>query len=209
GAFSLEDGLRLVRRRGELMQAACDAAPSGMASLLGADLATAEAVCRDAAAGGVLVVANVNAPDQVAISGDREAVGRALEAAKARGVKRAIPLKVAGAFHSPLMKPAAEGLSGAVAEAAISKPRFPVVSNAWARAVSDPAEIRRALVEQLTAPVRWVEGVRALAALGARRFLELGPGKVCAGLVKRIVPEAETLSVGATADLDAAIGFIG
>ena len=209
GALPFPEGIRLVRTRGQAMQAACDAVKSGMASVLGLDAAGCAAACADATkGGGVAVVANINSPDQIALSGDTAALERAMAAAKARGARRVVPLTVAGAFHSPLMAPAAAALRGAVDAAPLATGRFPVVSNAWARAVTAPDEFRRALVEQLTAPVRWVEGVQALAKLGAKKFLELGPGKVCSGLIRRIVPDAQVCALGEADGLDAAVAFV-
>ena len=210
GALPFEAGLRLVRRRGELMQAACDAHRSGMASVLGLGPEACEQACAKARAEGpgVAVVANINSPQQTVIAGDRAALERAMAAAKALGARRVVPLTVAGAFHSPLMQSAADGLRAAVEAADLRPARFPVVSNAWAKPVREPDEIRRALVEQLTAPVRWVESCAAMAGLGARRFLELGAGTVCAGLVKKCVDGAEACSCGEAEQLDGAAGFV-
>jgi [acyl-carrier-protein] S-malonyltransferase len=210
GALPFEDGIRLVRRRGELMQAACDAHPSGMASLLGVGPDVCEQACAKARADGpgVVVVANINSPQQTVIAGDHAALERAMAIAKQLGARRAVPLTVAGAFHSPLMQSAADGLRDAVATAALRPARFPVVSNAWAKPVQQPDEIRKALVEQLTSPVRWVQGSAAMHALGARRFLELGTGTVCAGLLKKCLDGVATASCGEASELDGAIAFV-
>jgi len=201
GSLSVTDAARLVRRRGELMHQAGTKRPGTMAAVLGLETAAVEAACREASANGeVAVPANLNAPEQTVISGDPEAVARAGEGCKARGAKRVVPLRVSGAFHSPLMQPAVDGLREALAGAAFRDPRFPVVANATAQPVRKAPEAMRLLVEQLTAPVRWVECMRAAAALApGATFVEVGPGNVLAGLLKRIVPEAESLALG-TAD---------
>ena len=202
GALTARDAARLVRRRGELMHEAGAARPGTMAAVLGLATAQVEAACREASnATGVAVAANLNAPDQTVISGDPDAVARAGGACKARGAKRVIALKVSGAFHSPLMAPAAAALRAALDAAPFADPAVPVVANATAQPVSDATQARHLLAEQLTAPVRWVacmEHVAALAGAGAR-FVEIGPGSVLAGLLKRIVPGAQAVSLG-TAD---------
>jgi [acyl-carrier-protein] S-malonyltransferase len=203
GALSVEDGARLVRRRGELMLETGAARPGAMAAVLG--LATAEVTSACAAASGadgVAVAANQNAPDQTVISGDPAAVERAGVRCKELGAKRVIPLKVSGAFHSPLMQPAADGLGEALAAADFQDPAFPIVANATATPVRTAVEARQRLLEQLTAPVRWVAGVEALARLApGARFIEAGPGAVLSGLVKRIVPGCETVQLGTAADI--------
>ncbi|HXE57422.1 MAG TPA: ACP S-malonyltransferase, partial [Gemmatimonadales bacterium] len=175
--------------------------PGAMAAVLGLDTEAVEAACLEVStADGVAVAANLNAPDQTVISGDPAAVAAAGEACKARGAKRVVPLKVSGAFHSPLMAPAVDGLREALAGAAFADPRFPVVANASGEAVTTAADARRLLADQLTAPVRWVACVRALAVLApGAPFVEIGPGNVLSGLVKRIVPGAQTVTLG-TAD---------
>jgi len=200
-SLSVADAARLVRRRGELMHQAGSKRPGTMAAVLGLETAEVEAACREASANGkVAVPANLNAPEQTVISGDPEAVARAGDSCKARGAKRVVALKVSGAFHSPLMEPAASGLRAALAGVHFRDPRFPVVANASAQPVRTAQDAVRLLVEQLTAPVRWVECMRAAAALApGATFLEVGPGNVLAGLLKRIVPEAKSLTLG-TAD---------
>ncbi len=195
------DAARLVRRRGELMLEAGRRRPGAMAAVLGLDPGAVEAACRDASEdGAVAVAANLNSPDQTVISGDPDAVSRAGDGCKARGAKRVVPLKVSGAFHSPLMAPAAEGLAEALSRAAFRDPRCPVVANATAEPVRRAADAVRLLVEQLTAPVRWSDCMRTAAALAPRAtFVEVGPGNVLAGLLKRIVPEAKAITLG-TAD---------
>ncbi len=204
GALSPVAAARLVRERGELMQRAGTARPGAMAAVLGLESAAVERCCRDASAdGAVAVAANLNAPDQTVISGDPAAVTAAGDACKAAGAKRVLPLKVSGAFHSPLMMPAREGLEAALRQAPIEDPAFPVVANATAGVVRDRADAVRLLGEQLTAPVRWVECVRALAALAPDpTFVELGPGNVLTGLLKRIVPEARGLALGTAHEVE-------
>jgi len=187
GVLALEDAVRLVRLRGLAMQEASDARPSGMLSLLGADREAAERVCAKAReGGGVCVVANLNAPGQVVISGDRASLARAEEAARGEGLRRAVPLEVAGAFHSPLMEPARARLEEAIAATTFRPARFPVFSNATAAPSRDPVALRRNLVVQLTAPVLFEASVRRALGDGHTRFLELSPGRVLTGLVKKI-----------------------
>jgi [acyl-carrier-protein] S-malonyltransferase len=177
-----------------------------MAAVMGLVAAQVEAACREAsAAGAVAVAANLNAPDQIVISGDPAAVARAGELLKAAGAKRVIPLKVSGAFHSPLMAPAAQRLGEALGAAPLRDPAFPVVANASAEPVRDAALARRRLAEQLTSPVRWVESVQALGGLAGEgaTFVELGPGAVLTGLARRIVAGCRTLNLGTAAELAA------
>jgi [acyl-carrier-protein] S-malonyltransferase len=172
-----------------------------MAAVLGLDTAEVEAACNAASHdGGVAVAANLNAPDQTVISGDPPAVTAAGEGCKARGAKRVLPLKVSGAFHSPLMAPAVDGLREALAAVRFADPAFPVIANASGKPVSTGADAKRLLADQLTAPVRWVECMRAAAALSPdATFVEVGPGSVLSGLLKRIVPGARSVTLG-TAD---------
>lgn len=203
GSLTVEDGVRLVRRRGELMFEAGQARPGAMAAVLGLSTAEVTAACSEASvSGGVAVAANQNAPDQTVISGDPEAVDRAGARCRELGAKRVIPLKVSGAFHSPLMEPAVPGLTAALAATPFGEPRFPVVANATATPIRTAAEARQRLVDQLTAPVRWVASVEALArdAAGAR-FVEAGPGAVLSGLIRRIVPGSETVTLGTSDDV--------
>ncbi len=191
---------RLVRRRGELMLAAGRERPGAMAAVLGLATAEVEAACTEASGGGVAVAANLNAPDQTVISGDPAAVTRAGDGCKARGAKRVLPLKVSGAFHSPLMAPAVDGLRTALAETTFTEAAFPVIANASAEPVRTGADAKRLLADQLTAPVRWVECMQAAAALApGATFVEAGPGNVLSGLLKRIVPGSATVALG-TAD---------
>ena len=201
GTLTAVDAARLVRRRGELMFTAGQERPGAMAAVLGLATEEVEAACDEASgADGIAVPANLNAPDQTVISGDPAGVARAGERCKARGAKRVIPLKVSGAFHSPLMAPAVDGLREALTEASFADPRFPVIANASGEAVRTGVDAKRLLVDQLTAPVRWVACMQAAAGLApGATFIEIGPGNVLAGLVKRIVPAAKTVTLG-TAD---------
>ena len=198
-ALGSPQAAKLVRKRGELMQKAGEERPGTMAAVLGLPTKEVEAACEEASQqASVAVAANINAPDQTVISGDPDAVTRAGDACKKRGAKRVLALKVSGAFHSPLMGPAKN-------RAEFSDPAFPVIANATAEAVKDADRARRLLSDQLTAPVRWVECMQHAARMGGdgesggARFVEIGPGAVLAGLLKRIVPEANVVSVG-TAD---------
>jgi [acyl-carrier-protein] S-malonyltransferase len=204
GAFSLADSLRIVRRRGELMLQSGIEQPGTMAAILGLDAAEVESACRAASLNGdIAVPANFNAPDQTVISGSVGGVERAMEIAKEMGAKRAIRLKVSGAFHSPLMRGASQGLSEALARAQPAAPAFPVFSNVSAAPVSEPGEAVRLLIEQLTSPVRWTDEVRAMAAeYPDALYVELGPGSVLANLVRRIVPDVETAPCGTAADME-------
>lgn len=197
GTLIFEDALAVVRLRGELMYRAGEARPGSMAAILGLEDADAEALCRACSgADGVCVAANYNAPGQVVISGDEAAVRRAVEAAPAAGARRAVPLNVSGAFHSPLMVTAEEGLRSRLLATRFRDPRFPVVSNVTARPVTSGAEARELLIRQLTSPVRWAASVRTMVELGADRFVELGPGSVLCGLARRIVPDVPCTSLG-------------
>jgi [acyl-carrier-protein] S-malonyltransferase len=187
GVFTFEEGLRLVKARGAYMQAAAVASPSGMVAVLGADAAAIDKLCADAAGGEVLVPANYNAPGQVVVSGSKGACARALAAAEAAGFK-ATALKVAGAFHSPLMQPAADLMRGELARATFADPRTTVYSNVTAAPHTDADAIKRLLVEQIVSPVRWEQTMTALIAAGGDgpRFVELAPNRHLAGLAKRI-----------------------
>jgi [acyl-carrier-protein] S-malonyltransferase len=201
GTLSDVDAARLVRRRGELMLETGRRRPGTMAAVLGLATAEVQAACDEASGpDGLAVPANLNAPDQTVISGDPSGVGRAGEGCKARGAKRVIPLNVSGAFHSPLMAPAVDGLREALAGATFADPAFPVIANASGEAVRTGVDAKRLLADQLTAPVRWVACMQAVAELcpGAT-FVEMGPGAVLSGLLKRIVPGAKAITLG-TAD---------
>lgn len=201
GAISFADAVRTVRRRGELMHASGEERPGTMAAVLGLDDAGVRGLCERASdAGGDCVPANFNSPGQVVISGDVAAVERAVEFAPEAGARRAVRLKVSGAFHSPLMRSARDGLARHLEGVRIGEPAFPVVANVTAEPVRDPALARRLLVEQLTSPVRWAESMRAILDAGITRFLELGPGTVLGGLMRRIERAAEVTGVGTAED---------
>jgi len=210
GALTAPDAAKLVRRRGELMQKAGDERPGTMAAVLGLATKDVEAACAEASQqASVAVAANINAPDQTVISGDPDAVTRAGEVCKKKGAKRVIPLKVSGAFHSPLMRPAADGLREALAEADLTPPAFPVYSNVTEQQVTNPADAQRLLVEQLTSPVRWAGEVRNLAAAYPDAlFVEMGPGNVLTGLVKRIAPTVKTAACGTSKDVEQLLGVV-
>jgi [acyl-carrier-protein] S-malonyltransferase len=206
GALDLADTARLLKLRGQAMQAAVPVGQGAMAAILGLDLQTVERAAQEAAGDGVCAVANDNAPGQVVISGDVAAVDRAIGLLKAAGAKRALPLPVSAPFHCPLMSPAADAMAEALAKVEIKPPVVPLVANVIARPLNDPAEILVRLVEQVTGMVRWTESVGWLATEGGvTELIELGAGKVLTGLAKRIAPEASALSVGTPADIDAAL----
>jgi [acyl-carrier-protein] S-malonyltransferase len=192
GALSFEDGLKLVSQRALAMQKACEMAPSTMAAVLGLDDKIVEEVC--AAIDGVVVAANYNCPGQLVISGEFSAVEKAGEAMKEAGAKRALLLPVGGAFHSPMMEPAREELAAAIEATTFNTPICPVYQNVTANAVSSAEEIKKNLIIQLTAPVRWTQSVQQMIKDGATSFTEVGPGKVLVGLVNKIDKEIETIS---------------
>ena len=185
GVLSFEDGLRLVSKRALAMQAACELQPSTMAAVLGLEDEKVVEVLKTIS-DEVVVAANFNCPGQLVISGSIAGVEQACEALKNAGAKRALPLKVGGAFHSPLMEPAREELAKAIEETNFSSPKCPIYQNVVAHAVTEPQEIKKNLIAQLTAPVRWTECVRAMISDGATLFTEVGPGTVLQGLVKKI-----------------------
>jgi [acyl-carrier-protein] S-malonyltransferase len=186
GAMEFEDGLRLVAVRGEAMQEAADAAPSGMVSILGLERAQVEELCDRARQGEVLQIANYLCPGNIVISGTNSACERAAEMAAAAGAMKAVPLAVAGAFHTPLMASAVERLRAALADTNIQRPSIPVVSNVDVKPHFDPDEIREILLQQVVAPVRWEESMRNMLTDGYDQFYEVGPGRVLRGLLKRI-----------------------
>ena len=203
GSIPLAETARLLRTRGQAMQKAVPVGEGAMAALVGVDLAQAEAIAKEAAQGEVCEAANDNAPDQVVISGARAAIERAIGIAKERGVKRAILLPVSAPFHSSLMAPAARVMEEALGKAAVMTPNVPLIANVTAAPATEPNEIRRLLVAQVTGRVRWRESVLAMKEAGVTRFVELGAGKVLAGLAKRIDRDLAAVSVGSPADLDA------
>lgn len=189
GALSFEDGLRLVHARALAMQKACEANPSTMAAILGLPDETVENILKEIDE--VVVPANYNCPGQIVISGSNKGIEIACEKLKAAGAKRALPLKVGGAFHSPLMEPAREELAKAIRETKFSTPTCPVYQNVNAQPFTDPVAIKENLIAQLTASVRWTQTVQNMLADGATSFLEIGPGKVLQGLIKKVNPDAE------------------
>ncbi len=201
GAMSFEDGLRVVRQRGKFMQEACDVTKGGMAAIIGLDEALTREVCVEAG----VVLANLNCPGQLVISGEAEKIVKACELAKAKGAKRALPLTVAGAYHSPLMASAQPKLGAELAKVNLVSPIVPVISNVTAQAHGTPSEISAKLVEQVCASVRWEESMRALLTQGFTRFIELGPGTALSGFMKRIDKTAQMLNVADAASLEATV----
>ena len=198
-AMSFEDGLRVVRQRGRFMQEACDVTRGGMAAIIGLD----EALTREVCAATSVVLANLNCPGQLVISGETDKITKAVELAKARGAKRAIPLPVAGAYHSPLMASAQPKLLAELEKISIATPVVPVISNVMALPHGRPAGIRERLVEQITSSVLWEKSMRILLAQDFTRFIELGPGTALSGFMKRIDKKAQTLNVADVSSLDA------
>ncbi|UGU14847.1 ACP S-malonyltransferase [Sinomicrobium kalidii] len=192
GTLNFEDGLTLVSKRALAMQKACEMQPSTMAAVLGLEDAVVEKVCNETE--GVVVAANYNCPGQLVISGEVEAVNRACEALKEAGARRALVLPVGGAFHSPLMEPAREELAEAIAQTGFHKPACPIYQNVTTVAVTEAGEIKKNLMAQLTAPVKWTQSIQQMIADGATLFTEVGPGKVLQGLVKKIDRSAEVTS---------------
>ena len=204
GAFSLADTARLLKIRGQAMQSAVPVGEGGMVALIGAEIDTAEAVAKEAAAeGGICVVANDNAPGQVVISGSKDAIARAPDIAKARGIKRAIPLVVSAPFHCPLMQPAADAMAEALSKVTIRPLAAPVLANVTASETAEPETIRRLLVEQVTGRVRWRESIAALRSLGVDTTVEFGGNKVLTGMVKRIDKELQSITLDTPAEIEA------
>jgi [acyl-carrier-protein] S-malonyltransferase len=209
GVFDERAALRLVHKRAQAMAAACADVDGGMAAVIGLDEATLRAACAAASRNGSSVeVANLNAPGQLIVAGTRDALERLGENARAAGARRVLPLNVGGPFHSVYMRPAADALAQAIAETELARPDIPVVANATARPVQEPDDLRHELAMQLYSPVRWVETLRSLADLGCSRFLEVGPGRVLAGLVRRTLPEVKVASFGTLADLQLARALV-
>jgi [acyl-carrier-protein] S-malonyltransferase len=201
GVMSFQDGLKIVQARGRFMQEACDTTNGGMASVIGMDEAPLADVCREAD----VDLANLNCPGQIVISGDKDKIAKAVELAKAKGAKRAIPLTVAGAYHSRLMITAQTKLAAALNDVLMTPPAVPVVSNVTARPAGSTGEIKGLLVRQVTSSVRWTDSMQWLIAQGFTRFIELGPGSVLSGLMKRINKDMEVLTVSDCATLDATV----
>jgi [acyl-carrier-protein] S-malonyltransferase len=203
GSLSIADAVRLVRTRGQAMQRAVPVGMGAMAALLGVDFEQAAAIAAEAAQGELVQAANDNGGGQVVVSGHKAAVERAVEVAKAKGVRRAMLLPVSAPFHSALMQPAADVMADALANVTINPPMVPLVANVTAGPVTDPAQILRGLVEQVTGTVRWRESVAYMASAGVTNFYEVGSGKVLAGLVKRIAEGATGVSIGTPDDVAA------
>lgn len=205
-ALDDEDALRLVHVRAQAMATACREVDGTMLAVLGLDVSALQAICEAASHGGdgSVELANLNAPGQLIISGERRALERAAEQARSAGARRVLPLTVGGPFHSAYMRSAAEPLRQALAERPTRAAVVPLIANASAEPIQEPDELAGELVDQVCAPVRWSESLERLAAMGCDRFLELGPGSVLAGLVKRTLPGARAVSFGAPSDLEAA-----
>ncbi|MCI0582802.1 MAG: ACP S-malonyltransferase, partial [Chloroflexi bacterium] len=207
--LSFADAVRVVRRRGDFMQQAVPVGTGAMAAILGVDLPAVEGICRDAADGEVLDVANINSPGQIVVAGHRTAVERAIALAAARGGKRSVLLPVSAPFHCRLMAPAAERLAEVLGSVPAGDPRPPVVRNVDAELSRRAEDVRPFLVRQVTAPVRWTECVGRMAGEGCRTFLEVGPGKVLTGLLRRIDGGMTGFAVEDTAGLDKAAAALG
>ncbi|MGH2608387.1 MAG: ACP S-malonyltransferase [Tepidiformaceae bacterium] len=197
GALGFDDCIRLLRARGELMQAAGERNPGTMAAVLGLDVADCEDVCREAGA----EVCNINAPGQIVIGGRREAVVRALDYAKARGAAKVIQLQVSGAFHSSLMRPAAEGMATQVATANVTTPLIPLIANCTAMPVSNENDIRHELVDQIAKPVQWSRTVEYLGEQGVETYIEFGPGRVLTAIIKRMLRKSNCINVNDAASV--------
>jgi [acyl-carrier-protein] S-malonyltransferase len=202
GAMSFADAVRTVRQRGTFMQEAVPVGTGAMAAMLGIERGELESICAEAAQGEVVAPANFNSPGQIVIAGHAGAVARAIEVAKGRGYRKAMPLPVSAPFHCALMQPAAERLAVVLAQVAVNDPAVPVISNVEALPNSAGGRVRELLVAQVCAPVRWEESVQQMAGLGVTRYIEIGPGKVLAGLVKRIVKDAAIANIENAAGLD-------
>jgi [acyl-carrier-protein] S-malonyltransferase len=203
--MSFEDGLRVVRQRGKFMQEACDVTRGGMAAIIGLEEAPTREVCTEAG----VVLANLNCPGQLVISGEVDKIARACELAKAKGAKRAIPLVVAGAYHSPLMASAQPKLRTELVKVKLYASRVPVVSNVTAQPHGGLGEMSTRLVEQVTSSVRWEESMRYLLAQGFTRFIELGPGTALSGFMRRIDKAAQVVNVADMASLEATVKLLG
>ncbi len=208
GSLDFEDAVRAVRERGRLMYEAGLSRPGTMAAIIGLDEEAVEDIVRRASSEGVVEMANLNAPGQIVISGEVDAVKEAMDLAGAEGARRVVGLKVSGAFHSSLVEDARSGMDAFLSEVVIREPRAIFVSNVAGGALRDPEEIRKNLVAQITSPVRWVDDVRALARRSASLFLEVGPGNVLRGLLRKIEPEARSMPAGRLEDIERAAAEI-
>jgi [acyl-carrier-protein] S-malonyltransferase len=221
GALQLKDALRLVRERGRLMHYEGTVCPGGMAAVIGMEEGPLEEVCQEATAQAVVnlprdahpgqgrvSIANFNAPGQIVISGEQAALSVAMELAKARGAKRVIPLAVSGAFHSPVMQPAAVGLAQAIEQTEVHDASIPIIGNMHAKPLTKAQEIREELAQQIAAPVQWTRTIEYLAGAGVTIFLEIGPGQALTGMVKRIAKSVTTLNVSSGADIEKVAGIM-
>ena len=208
GALSIADGARLLRIRGLAMQAAVPVGAGAMAALLGVGKEVAEKLAAQAAEGEVCQLANDNEPAQAVISGTKSAIDRAAQLAKSHGVRRFVPLNVSAPFHCALMQPAAEAMAAALGKTHVGRPAVPLIANVTAAPVSDPDDIKARLVQQVTGTVRWRESVAAMAQDGVTDIVEVGSGKVLAGLAKRIVPSLNAISVGTSQEIDGALALL-
>ncbi|MBU1320370.1 MAG: ACP S-malonyltransferase [candidate division Zixibacteria bacterium] len=202
GTLSFEDAIAAVRDRSRLMKSACDSTDGTMAAAIGGDDNSVSRMVKDASKHGILQPANYNSPGQIAMSGDAAGIQFAHEHHKEYGFKRMLPLKVGGAFHSPLMQFAADRMDGALAGLEFSTPECPVVANVTAEPVDSPESGRELLVKQITAPVKWMQSVQKMCDLGVTRFVEIGPGKVLTGLIKKIAPDVETANIDTLEDVE-------
>ncbi|MCA0901033.1 ACP S-malonyltransferase [Microbulbifer agarilyticus] len=205
GVLNFADGVRLVRERGRLMQEAIPAGEGAMAAVIGLDDAAVEAACAESAQGEVVAAVNYNSPGQVVIAGSAAAVGRAIDACKVAGAKRAMPLPVSAPFHTELMRPAADKLAPQIEATAFNAPATPIIHNVHAKTESDPAAIKALMVEQIYSPVRWTACVQSMASSGVQQLVECGPGKVLAGLAKRIDRSLAAHNVESSEQLSAAV----
>ena len=205
GSLDFENGLRLVKARGELVQQASETQPGSMAALIGLTEEQVDELCVETAGDGILVPANYNAPGQIVISGTRDALVRGMEAAKKMGARKVVELKVSGAFHSPLMRPAQEGLEKVMSEMPVQSSSVPIISNVTAQPMQSSEDLRVNLVKQLTNPVRWKDSMEKMAEEGVDLCLEIGPGKVLKGLLKRIKRDLECRGIDKVEDIDSAL----
>jgi len=221
GAMQLKDALPLVRERGRLMHHEGTVCPGGMAAVIGMDEGSLEAVCQEATAQSVtnlpkdahpgqgrVIIANFNAPGQIVISGERGALSAAMELAKVRGAKRVIPLPVSGAFHSPVMQPAAAGLAQAIEQTEVHDATIPLIGNIHAMPLTEAQALREELAQQIAASVQWIRTIEYLVSVGVTTFLEIGPGQTLAGMVKRIAKGVTTLNISSAADIEKTVGII-
>ncbi|MBV9496959.1 MAG: ACP S-malonyltransferase [Acidobacteria bacterium] len=203
GGLTAPEAAKIVHQRGAFMQDAVPVGTGGMAALIGPTVEEARAICEEAAQGDVVSVANINAPGQIVIAGTKAGIERAIEVAKKRGVRRALPLPVSAPFHCELMKPAEERLRPVLDEASLKDLWFSLVSNVDASPIGTATAVRNALLRQVASPVRWVESVQKMVSMGVRRFVEIGPGNVLTGLIKRIDPSVELINVSDVPTLEA------